>query len=718
MSTTEDMQQKNKREQDYLDAQKMTVESVRTDIEAFGCKPSADDARNLLDKIMLVEDLDRRLNLTTEAALNFKGPLKDMAKQYSSRVNKAIKERNEASAKRGGEPFVKAESKLPAPFWASPQYGKYQGRTYAYSRSENGTPGVPMHSPLRLLGSVRYVDRTIQGLELTRGVLVEFENEEGETRTLTFTAAEALEGKSLPMLSDLKGAGVGLQPDGIKAICNGILAGAALPDAGDVCDYPGWRGDDFYLTPGGDGIGDPSKGRRIRVAKPISGISKENAIGNLEGWCAGIAPAFNDEMIAKVPHVAATILFGLVSPLIDRAKEEMSFILGLAKRTTGLKTFAMRAMASVWGDITEAKGVLMTLSATENKIEEYAIQRSGCAMGLDESTLADPAKLPMIVYRLSTGTSRGRKGEDPLHWHIAAVVSSEVGLAQLMRMVGIEPPPGLWSRIVEIAGTGERVSDEPVGTMRAVADPKHVKHYGHAGPAFIRQMISGGYDRERIANEISARVAKLIGGRGEREQERRASRAIAYIGLAGSIAKDAGLIPADFDVDAFCAAIWEQCRSATDTTTPVVNRVIGTLAAGLRDGSIAIHDNKRGLALGTAGDMVCIQAFGRNADPVFSMTEAALARIIGGREAVQDATKILDDAGLLQREQKDRLYWRGDRAGLGKGHAYVIHAAAVLGEGAEAIIEEYRAARMRQEPDTTASWQGNAADAIKAHKLN
>ena len=248
------------------------------------------------------------------------------------------------------------------------------------------------------------------------------------------------------------------------------------------------------------------------------------------------------------------------------------------------------------------------------------------------------------------------------------------------------------SRLVQIPVTGERVSDDIVDRMRTVADPKHLKHFGHAGPKFVRQMLDGGYDADRITREVGVKVSEIIGGEGDREQQRRASRGLAYLWLAADIAKEAQLVPGDFDVRSFILGLWEKVKGGADTTKGVVGKVCSSLSTGLRSGDIAIYSRK-GDALSSGDGAVCFEEFGPEKVPAFVLSQAALGRLVGSRETVVDAAKILAEAGLIYREQSDRLYWRSGRAGVGNVSSYAIYARAVLGDDANDIIERHRSVR-------------------------
>jgi hypothetical protein len=579
---------------------------------------------------------------------------------------------------------------IPLPAWACSYMG-HEGRMYAHGPAGEGQTGAPLHTPLHLQCGLTYPDRILQNGKSTEGILVEYIDDNGDITTLPFTRDQGMLSRKDEMIAELVKAGVRITPAGIDALCNGIISAGPRAKGAVVFDFPGWRGDKFFVTPGGGVIGETEY--PIRLASPLPGIKK---IGTLEGWVDAAASAFCEEIILKAPHIPMAILWGFVSPLVDRGCEEMSLILNFGWRTTQLKSFALQAMGSVWGDIRPTEGIITTFSATSNMTEQYAIQRSGCGLGVDESQLADdPAEIGRLAYRLATGVEKGRMtAKASRYWRLACALTSEVPLMQLIRAGGREPPPGLMSRVVEAPGPTERVSDPPIEALRVIADPKHIAHHGHAGPAFVRAMLAEGFTREKIATVIKERVDKILGGRGDNEQARRAVRAIAFICLAAEIAKRAKLIPETFDIEAFCVALWDGAKGAADTSRGVVTRVVGYLAKAFYANSVQIYDDKRRVALGDGRTgAFCFLSFGPDRVPAFVLPATSFKAYIGKGETESDAAKILDSEGVLYREQDDRLHWRKGRAGVGEVISYAVYASAVLGDDAADIIRQHLEAR-------------------------
>jgi len=673
---------------------KKIAESVKAENAPEG-KPSPEALQNVLDLIARVDDDTRRATLFAAASLAVKGTA--LRKLVTDAQSVAKKKWN--GKKGGAQKYEVAASAIDMPFWGK-SYCKYHGRTYVLGFKDDAADfAIPLHSPLRLRSSVTYPDRKVQGRDAVRGVVVEFEDDKGAIRTLTFQRSDALSPTTNKdgMIQDLCNGGAVFTREGRDRFQNIVLSSGGLADGGSIFDYPGCRGPDFFISAGGEVIGETNLDAGL--ANPLSGIKTQ---GTLEKWCEATASAFCDEIVKKAPQIPAALIWGFVSPLVDRAREEMSFIMALSGRTTRLKTYSLRIMASIWGTTLpngdgDAKevGLLVTFNATPGKMMQYAIARSGCGLALDDSTLIAAEKLGPFLYQMATGSERGRMYEDGGMWRLGCIITSEVPIQQFLKAGNYDPPPGLMSRVVEIPILDDRVSDKPIDKLAGAFD-----NFGHAGPAFARAMQTGGWDKDKIKNGVKERLAKLLDGAGASEQARRAARGVAFIWLAGDIAKDAGLIPATFDVAAFAASLLSRVASGADTASDDIGRVKNRLAEELRNGGMAIHKFlNRDIALPTSegSGAICVQRFGKNNDAVFVLTGATLAGMVGARVTVKDVAKALDDEGTILRQQDDRLTWKPGRAGVGNVPAYVLFAHEVLGDEAEEMIQEYWNARQRVE---------------------
>jgi len=598
----------------------------------------------------------------------------------------AKKEREEKTAEKM-EFVAAADVKIPLPSWGD-EYGPHKGRVYVFKIYGDDVPPVPLHTPLRIRSGVMYVDRRVQGRNMRAGVSIEFIDGAGKVRTLSFQRSKAFttEGKA-EIISDLTDADMGFeQPAGPNALLCGILSGEKTAEAdGMVFDYPGQRGP-VFIDPWGNWTGATNHQISLSKLMPLPEFETDNKKGSFDGWLMATTAMFNREMLEKAPHAIATHMAGYASSLIDMTKEDSS-VLWLGGYSTNVKTVAMRSMASIYGPTTPLEGVIVNFNSTPNMLEQFATRRSGCGMGIDETKLAEAKELGSIIYRISSNMEKARMTKESLPWHLLCVISSERGLEDCLREGKVKTSPGLWSRVVEFDVQDEEISNDTLNAIKGA-----YVNYGHAGMMFVKARDAEGWDCEKIIAEVDAKVG-ILAGNGVK-QERRASRALAYIWLGGEIAQRAGLIPADFDIAAFIKDVWETVRGKADTKKSIVGRVISTLSKAVLGARIDVRSNEGDMQKtyesGECDGAILDLRFGKGKDAVFVVPSGTLARI--GGEAAKVVAKILDDEGMLMKEPGRRIQWQAGRTGVGMVGAYVIYASTVLGEDVATIEDRIKKA--------------------------
>lgn len=651
-----------------------------------------DRLQSLLNDIAVQPGEEERLKYYATVSANVRGKdYKDMVTASKSKAKeKWQKARAEDANPNECEPTpLDAPEGFPVPIYGK-CYADYNGQPYVWSLPGDFKEDVskPLHTALSITRGVTYPDRKVSGSISREGVIIEFKHASGEVRRLAFPVSSVYDRTPKGMMNILSDAGVGFGVNGANALRHGVLTGGTTNKHGYVYDIPGMKNEiDVYVAPNGQVYGNPA-GLVVMLADPLPGFFCK---GDPDLWRDAVAVAFAGEVFEKAPHVAAVILFAFVSPLLDRAEEATSFTLSIAGRTSLLKTTSMELAATAWGTRDPLKkGAMVTFSATDNALEKSAIRRSGCLIGIDDASLRkERATLCDLAYRLASGVERSRMNEDGLGWCLLSMFSSEAPLADLIREGGKEPPPGFFSRVIEIPVTSEdRVSDEMVDALKVAFD-----NHGHAGPVLVQAIFDGGYDRDTIRNAVTAFEIRLMDGADYGQQERRASRAIAFMWLAGEIAQDVGLIPADFDVAAFAKQIWSMVKDAANTKHAVAGRVFNALRNDLREGQMEIRLNKGVIPPFPGGlGVTLFTQFRKDKVPVFVIPESAFKKMIGA-ETPLDAARILDDDGALLRD-RDRLKWGTDRSRIGTA-AYVVPARLVLGDEADFYIQDLIEARQR-----------------------
>lgn len=685
------------RGQDSADGPALTPQTVESKIREFGGKPSAADLKALLDQIAAVKDDGLRDLLFDTARDAVTGKRKETVARARSQAAKKWKAENNGSKGAAKAKGKEAESKIALPPWGSGCYFDPElKRAYVWG-SDSGGNDLPLHTPLRLCADMTYVDTLEAGKEC-QGVCIEFEDKGGKPVRRSFTRGQALAHRNSEgsIIKHLSNSGVGFTTAGMERVESAVLASGKSETAGKVYGTPGVRGDSFFLHADGTVIGTP--GHYVELESPIP-LERS---GTLDGWCKANAVAFSPDVIAMRPHIPATIMWSFTSPVIDLVKAD-GLVLALVGPTRSYKTFAFKCAASGWGSVTDkGRGVIHSFNSTTNRLEADVASLSGHAFFADDTSQIKAHVMGQtvcdFVFRITGNGKRGRLGEDHQTFRLAAAISSESRLAELMRLSSYEAPRGLMSRVLEVS-TGEAVPDKehPDATGQPVPDDlvkammESWRNAGHAGPAFVQAMFAGGWTREKIEDAVDSHVRDL---NGKSEQERSASRAVAFLLVAGTIAQEAKLIPVEFDLRAFALKLWQESRGANDTSGEMSVRVYEALHREFMSGYVTIYDERRERVIKARGGLgieLHTEFKHTNKDkvicftPAFVVPKSALQKIGGLREAPKAIASAIKRDGYLIPERPGKLAWREEsRIGV---EAYVIDARAVFGDDCDPKIE-------------------------------
>lgn len=266
--------------------------------------------------------------------------------------------------------------------------------------------------------------------------------------------------------------------------------------------------------------------------------------------------------------------------------------------SSGKSTLAMVA-GSVWGG-GGPLGFAQSWRATANGLESMATGHSDTFLALDELAQLAPEEAGNAAYMLSNGQAKARlksdgtarsrsqwrclflsTGEISLSAHMkAARTGGHVMAGQELRVIDLKADAGrgcgAWEDLQEFA-TGAEFSDALKRTAR--------QHYGHAGPAFVRELIHGDADISTTAKAIEARFLKLAMREGDTGQVHRGACRFAVVAVAGELATSRGIVPWEPD-QALGAALsmfqeWAAAfgRSSVREETAVLRRVVDVIQA-------------------------------------------------------------------------------------------------------------------------------------------
>lgn len=313
-----------------------------------------------------------------------------------------------------------------------------------------------------------------------------------------------------------------------------------------VADRPGWHGDNFALP---DGV--------------LSAVSCETPLamdmgdrphflgvsGTPDGWRELATLA------AQSSRATFAICVALAAPLLRLLRMEGGGFHLFGDSTRG-KTTMLIISGSVWGGGGK-DGFVRSWRTTDNGAEGLCVEHNDIVLPLDEMTLAAPELVFSVLYMLANGHTKNRAKEDgrlaETHQWIALVLSSGEhpvshhlaqgpkrlhmtgGLAVRMVDVPIELEPG-----VSFEGHAPCASEREFAD-RMIALAK--EHYGHAGRAFVHEILR---DPDAVKAEAKKHIARIKECLLERDDDPQVERVLDRFGAAaaaGYIAADRGILP-------------------------------------------------------------------------------------------------------------------------------------------------------------------------------
>lgn len=204
--------------------------------------------------------------------------------------------------------------------------------------------------------------------------------------------------------------------------------------------------------------------------------SEYHAQGSYEGWKQMILM-----LREKYPLVRLVIAAAFTAPLL-KILGQRTFLVHIWGPTRGGKTATVNAGLSAFG---RPGGLLLNFNSTKVALERTAGFFNDLPLGIDERQAAGDRQefIESLVYMLGLGKgrARGSKSGGLQHvatWRTVALTNGEQPLSSDSSMGGIN------TRVLEIYGIP--IPDEKL------ASKLHTffeRHYGHAGPVFIKRLI-------------------------------------------------------------------------------------------------------------------------------------------------------------------------------------------------------------------------------------
>lgn len=420
----------------------------------------------------------------------------------------------------------------------------------------------------------------------------------------------------------------------------------------------------------------------------MTSASTPPTAGKLELWKAGAAVA----CASKSPSLHAGLLAGFAGPLTGLTGQATLVIL-FTGPTTGGKTWRQMVGVAASGPPKPGVGQMKSMNSTEGALE-LPLERGSCTYaGYDELHFVTAKVVQDLIYRASGQQGRARlkqTGQEGLtrSWRGGVItLSTETSLAQRLRQEGENLAGGATVRMIEVDSSEGFLSEKDHADAGAM-----LRNYGHAYPPFIDEVRRQGYvvAPDALEKRVVEMVKTLDGV--DTPMAQRAAMAVGYLGVAGQIAKSAGLLPPTFDVDAVVKTLWAGALGSEMRAEDPVQRAIDILLETInsRKGTEVWDYDAQDEKLHPRDPSREIMAWvsTHNDQKVYCLRASMLGKWSGGAADERALKKALVDQGIAvpytrTKKQGDKMVeskgavWDKWRAPVGQTKVIVLKASAV-----------------------------------------
>lgn len=414
----------------------------------------------------------------------------------------------------------------------------FEAGTYLHDTASKGDDTYPID--IRFCAPLLILARTANKTDGDHGRLLEFKSLNGVVKHWAMPMT-LLSGDGIDLIARLLGEGLEIKykykkfiPDYISSVKTDQVRACAT--------RTGWYSRSTFVLPdesiGPESIWFQSNTRVAAYAK--AGTSKD--------WSDRIA-----RYATGNPYLLTGICFALSGPLLEKLALPGSALHVHGDSSSG-KTTIINASSSCWGD---GERYRRTWRATANGLEGTCTQHCDTFLALDEIAAINARELDEVTYFLVNGEGKSRsdrygEARPVAHWRVAALSTGEESISSRLASVGISIKAGQALRFLEVPVKGAygvfnklhgfKNGAELADSIRAAS----TECYGHAGPDFVRYIISLAPDvfssqHSQIVESLADYSAKEHGALDA--QSRRAARAFATAALAGELAIAAGIVP-------------------------------------------------------------------------------------------------------------------------------------------------------------------------------
>ena len=452
---------------------------------------------------------------------------------------------------------------------------------------------------------------------------------------------------------------------------------------------PGWirlkgHEDPIFVCPSGEILGafehqDVELALSSRIAAPLS-------IGGTMGdWREAACAAAS---VQNCHHFTLGLMSAFAGVLVSLVGADSCGINFSGLSSSG-KTTAQRLAASVWAKpIASNDTLFQTAKATTNAVEAMASRANGTVLVLDELAHVGGKELAQIIYTIAGNVGKSRMTAEATErksytWSTFAVLSAETSLSDRIRKDGGSWTTGQTVRIIDIdvTGTNRSVDVATMGKIASVHD-----HYGHAGPLFVKRFIEAGHhrDREAIAESVGRFARRLVEEACPGTSDAaivRAAKIFAHLGIAGLLAIELGVLPAEADV---CGAVrWSWKRFLSSTA-----------AATLDTGTLAIDNLRLWIAERWNATIQRIPGTTSSRQHALAWYDATtiylpadrLVEAAGNVLKEGEIAKALEERGSITKRKADDCRFVSYVPGFGKLKAYAL-SRADFGQNADEVMD-------------------------------
>ncbi|NMY53225.1 DUF927 domain-containing protein [Pseudomonas sp. WS 5011] len=356
----------------------------------------------------------------------------------------------------------------------------------------SGDDGEPRHVCSRL----EILARTRDAKGSNWGLLVEFDDPDGDKKRLNISASSMAGDFGKEVLGPLVNMGLRLAP--VRAARNSrndlqsYLQGYDSAERARLVTRLGWHGNAYLLPDRVIG----NCGEHLHFYEAGAALPPISQAGTLEQWQQQIgALCVGNHRLAFATSIAFA---GPLLQLLGQESGGFHFhgISSSGKSTTG------RVACSVYGPPAFER----SWRSTDNALESIAAAHSDGLLVLDEISQCDPRIVGETVYMLGNGTGkarandRGQAGKPVQEWRLLFVSSGEKTLAETMAEAGRELKAGMEVRMLAMhadAGQGFGLFDTLHGfdggaALSDALQARVKKYYGTPLLAFLTALCEPG----------------------------------------------------------------------------------------------------------------------------------------------------------------------------------------------------------------------------------